>query len=94
MTSTQASPFECMGRISPLTLQEFNQLLEESKPYSKAQFKDVNRDPVSPVKHTFLQHLEGLQVLYCTKCQTYVPPKEAEILRHLRVRGPMPLRSC
>ena len=38
-----------METISPLTLQEFNRLLEENKPYNKAQFKHVNRE--RPVLH-------------------------------------------
>ena len=42
------------------------------------------------MKHSLIKYLEGLHILVCSRCQTYVEPSEDQILKHLRVGDLMP----
>jgi hypothetical protein len=74
-----------LERISPLTIEEFNKLLEENKPYNKSTFKKIKFNKIETLDNTCLEYNIDINILICSKCSNTLTPNKDSIVKHLKV---------
>lgn len=71
--------------LNNLTLEEFNTLLEENKPYTTSFYNSLTPSPIITLENTSLDYLIDLKILVCSRHKIYLPNKLDNILKHFRV---------
>lgn len=79
------NPLTDYSRISPYTLEEFNKLLEDNKPYTKEYFNSISSSPIITLENTTLDYLVDLKILICSKHKDFLNPSFNIILKHFIV---------
>ena len=75
-----------LERIKPLSLEEFNKLLIDNKPYSFNTFNSINPNTIKTLEEVYINYNIDLKLLICSKCFTTLSPTLELILRHFKVR--------
>jgi hypothetical protein len=74
-----------LSRISPLTLDKFNSLLEDNKPYSLSYFKNIEPTSTIDLDNISLKYLPNLKILICSKHSIYLDNNLDTIIKHFKV---------
>lgn len=81
-TSTYNNNIE---RISPYTIEEFNKLLEDNKPYTTSYFKNIKESKVYTIIPNYLEYYIDIKVINCLKCLSRVNNNVEDIVEHYKV---------
>lgn len=79
------TPNNDYSRISPYTLEEFNTLLEENKPYTKDYFKLLRSNTIITLKDTSLDYIPEFKILFCSEYKFYIENSTNTIVKHFKV---------
>lgn len=86
MSSTTSSTYyKNIDRIRPLTIEEFNKLLEDNKPYTKETFKAITPSNIESLEGLPLDYNIDLRLLICSECSTTLTRDIPNIIKHLKV---------
>lgn len=73
------------NRINKLTMEEFNNLLENNKPYNKEFFQNIKENEIIKIGNSFLNFNKDLNVLVCSVCNEIVDFRFDKIKNHFLV---------
>lgn len=86
MSSTTSSIYyKNIERIRPLTIEEFNKLLEDNRPYTKETFKAITPSSIESLEGLPLDYNPDLKLLICSECSTTLNKDINNIVKHLKV---------
>ena len=71
--------------FSLYTIEEFNKLLEDNKPYNKEYIKDLEPSAIETLDNTYLDYNIDLKVLICLKCLKTIYNSISNIIEYLKV---------
>jgi len=71
--------------ISPYTLEEFNTLLEENKPYTREFYKSITPSKTIKLEDITLEYLVDIKIYICSKHKLYLEGNTNSILGHFKV---------
>lgn len=74
-----------LERITPYTIEDFNKLLEENKPYSKSTFKEITPSKIDTFKDTLLDYNRDIKLLIYSKCSTTLNNNIIYIIKYFKV---------
>ena len=72
-------------KISSYTIEEFNKLLEDNKPFTKNTFKAIKSNNIETLENTLLDYNIDLKILICSKCNISLDNKSNIIIKHFKV---------
>ena len=84
-TSNSINVFNNLERISPYTIEEFNKLLEDNKPYTKETYKVIFPNTIETLTNTTLDYNINLKILVCSKCKIYLDNNTKKVIKNLLV---------
>lgn len=64
---------------------DFNNLLEDLKPYTKDSFNKIKPSSTIGLPNTPILYLEDIKIIICRKCKIYINPTYNTIKNHLKV---------
>ena len=72
-----------INKISNITLEEFNTLLEENKPFNLESYNTIDSNTIVKIKETIIDYNIDIKLLVCSKCKIYLNTSIDLIIKHL-----------
>lgn len=74
-----------LDRTNNLSIDSFNTILEDNKPYTKEYFKDITKSNTIKLGFKYLIYIKEFNIIICSRCNTTILPTIKYIIVHFRV---------
>ena len=74
-----------LKKINPYTIEEFNRIVEDNKPYNSSTYNTINPSSTIALNNTSLKYLVDLKLLICSRHNIYLDSNITLLLRYFKV---------